>query len=210
MGKESAQTVVVERNDFYRNGFRYLVKLNLVLVSLLALSLTGNIIQVKEPPTVASYAVTVDGRIIPIKPLGSPLDNPQTVINFAGEAAQAAFHLDFVHYRDQLAQMRQFMTKEAYEAFLVKTEESNNIDTIKKMQLVSSATLAAPPVITREGVVDGVYRWRVEAPVMIAMAGRGGYNDNLLVTMQIRRAAVTDNPKALEIEQFVVEKAQVK
>lgn len=203
----SSVAVVMERNEFYRSGYRRQGKMIIGLIAALALSGGGNYIQATRPPNVKSFAVTLDGRIIPIKPLGSPLDNPQTVTNFAGEAAQAAFKLDFVNYRDQLSQMRQYMTKEAYESFLNKLEESNNIDTIKKMQLVSSATLSAPPVITREGIVDGVYRWKIEAPVLVSMHGRGGSTDSLLITMQVRRAAITDNPKALAIEQFIVEKA---
>lgn len=203
----SAVPFVMERNDFYRSGYRWRGKVIIGLVAALALSSGGNYIQATRPPKVLSYAVTLDGRIIPIKPLSSPLDNPQTVITFAGEAAQAAFKVDFVNYRNQLAQMRQYMTKESYEAYLGKLEESNNIETIKKMQLVSSATLSAPPVVTKEGVVNGIYRWKIEVPVLVSMHGRGGSNDSLLITMQIRRAAITDNPKALAIEQFVVEKA---
>lgn len=203
----SAQAVVMERNDFYRSGYKSRGKIIMGLVVALSLSSGGNYLQATKKPEVLSFAVTTDGRIIPITPLGSPLDNPQTVINFAGEAAQAAFHLDFVNYRDQLSKMRQYMTKESYESFLNKLEESNNVDTIKKMQLVSTATLSAPPVITKEGVVNGIYRWKIEAPVLVSMQGRGGYTDSLLITMQVRRAAITDNPKALAIEQFIVEKA---
>lgn len=208
--KSSAQMTVIERNDFYRNGYRNQVKIIFGLIGVLALSGAGNFFLATRAPVVDSFAVTTDGRIIPIKPLNSPLDNPQTVINFAGDAAQAAFHLDFVNYRSQLSKMREFMTKELYESFLTKMDESNNVDTIKKMQLVSTATLTAPPVITKEGVgSDGIYRWRVEAPILVAMHGRGGSTDNLLITMQIRRTSITDNPKALVIEQFVVDKGGV-
>lgn len=99
---EDALTMVTLRNKFYRDGQRRTmatlllsVLINFILVSLVVYLLT-------HPPAPKYFATSINGRITPLYPLDQPNQSDSAVLQWANQAAIAAFTYNFVNYRDEL------------------------------------------------------------------------------------------------------------
>lgn len=99
---EDALAAVTLRNEFYKDGHRKLlitfmisVVVNIVLAGLLIYLIT-------HPPAPKYFATSINGRITPLFPLNEPNQSDSAVLQWANQAAIAAFTYNFVNYRTEL------------------------------------------------------------------------------------------------------------
>jgi intracellular multiplication protein IcmL len=202
---EDALAAVALRNKFYRDGQQKLVTgliitliVNVIMASMLLYEFT-------HPPLPKYFATSVNGRITPLFPLNEPNQSDSAVLQWANQAAIAAFSYNFVNYRDELQASSGFFTAEGWQQFLTALQQSNNLDAVKAKKLIVSAVATRAPIILQKGLLNGRYSWRVQMPLLVTYQSASEFSQqNNVVTMLINRVSTLNSPRGIGISQFVV------
>lgn len=202
---DDAVELVHLRNHFYRDSYhRIMVALLLSILVAIALSLVVGYI-VLNPPRPKYFAVDVNGRITPIIPLDQPNMSNAALLQWATQAAIAAYSYNFVNYRKELQAASAFFTPAGWQEFIKATTGSNNLEAIIKKKLNLSAVATGAPVVVASGVADnGRYTWRIQLPLVITFQSSSQLSQqSLVVTMKITRVDTLYSVRGIGIEQFI-------
>ncbi|CAM2828603.1 type IVB secretion system apparatus protein IcmL/DotI [Legionella worsleiensis] len=202
---EDALAVVALRNQFYKDSQRKVILalliaivVNIILGSLLIYIIT-------HPPAPKYFATSINGRITPLFPLSEPNQSDSAVLQWANQAAIAAFTYNFVNYRDELQASSGFFTADGWDQFLNALQSSNNLDAVKAKKLIVSAVATRAPIILQKGVLNGNFSWRVQMPILVTYQSASEFTQqNNVVTMLITRVSTLNSPRGIGISQFVV------
>lgn len=202
---EDALTAVALRNNFYRDGQRKMILVllvsmvaNFVLASMLIYIITHS-------PAPKYFATSINGRITPLFPLNEPNQSDSAVLQWANQAAIAAFTYNFVNYRSELQASSGFFTSDGWDQFLTALQQSNNLDAVKAKKLIVSAVATRAPIILQKGILNGKYAWRVQMPILVTYQSASEFSQqNNVVTMLITRVSTLNSPRGIGISQFVV------
>jgi intracellular multiplication protein IcmL len=209
--KEDALTLVLLRNLFYRDGYRIAVAAFFIV--LIINCVLGGILfyQFKNPPQPQFFPITPDGRLINNYGLDDPIFTDDRVLQWTADAVRQTFSLDFMHWQDQLQSASNKFSQSGWTEFLKAFKESNNLETLTKLKMVSNAEITGAPQLMKKQVVGGHFAWVVQLPILVTMT-----NSNQVipvpmdVTIIVIRVPVEDNPERIAINNFlpVVQKAQ--
>nr|WP_233586529.1 type IVB secretion system apparatus protein IcmL/DotI [Legionella sp. km772] len=202
---EDALAVVQLRNQFYKDSQRKVMLA--LLIAILANFLLGGLLFyiISHPPAPKYFATSINGRITPLFPLNEPNQSDSAVLQWANQAAIAAFTYNFVNYRDELQASSGFFTAEGWDQFLNALQQSNNLDAVKAKKLIVSAVATRAPIILQKGVLNGSYSWRVQMPILVTYQSASEFTQqNNVVTMLITRVSTLNSPRGIGIAQFVV------
>ena len=202
---EDALAVVQLRNQFYKDSQRKVMLA--LLVAMLANFLLGGLLiyVISHPPAPKYFATSINGRITPLFPLNEPNQSDSAVLQWANQAAIAAFTYNFVNYRDELQASSGFFTAEGWDQFLNALQQSNNLDAVKAKKLIVSAVATRAPIILQKGILNGSYSWRVQMPILVTYQSASEFTQqNNVVTMLITRVSTLNSPRGIGIAQFVV------
>lgn len=198
-------TAVVTRNKFYRDGQHK-------MIIMLLLSMVTNILLVAaigyiflHPPAPKYFATSINGRITPLFPLDEPNQSDSAVLQWANQAATAAFTYNFVNYHTELQSSSGFFTADGWTQFLTALKDSNNLEAVKAKKLIVSAVATRAPVILQKGLLNGRYSWRIQMPILVTYQSASEFSQaNNVVTMLITRVSTLNSPRGIGIAQFVV------
>jgi intracellular multiplication protein IcmL len=201
---EDAMTAVMLRNNFYRDGQRkiilillFSISVNIILAGLLAYLIT-------HPPAPRYFATSINGRITPITALNAPNQSDSAILQWANQAAIAAFSYNFVNYRSELIASSGFFTAEGWDQFISALAASNNLEAVKAKKLVVSAVATMAPVILQKGILNSRYAWRIQMPILVTYQSASEFSQqNLVVTMLVTRVDPLNFPRGIGISQFV-------
>lgn len=202
---EDALTAVALRNNFYRDGQRKMIVVLLVsmIANVLLAAMLGYIIT--HPPAPKYFATSINGRITPLFPLNEPNQSDSAVLQWANQAAIAAFTYNFVNYRTELQAASGFFTADGWDQFLAALQQSNNLDAVRAKKLIVSAVATRAPIILQKGILNGNYAWRVQMPLLVTYQSASEFSQqNNVVTMLITRVSTLNSPRGIGISQFVV------
>ncbi|HAT7793685.1 TPA: type IV secretion protein DotI [Legionella pneumophila] len=202
---EDALTVVALRNKFYKDSQRKVILALLIAIVVNVVLASLVVYMITHPPAPKYFATSINGRITPLFPLDEPNQSDSAVLQWANQAAIAAFTYNFVNYRDELQASSGFFTAEGWDQFLGALEQSNNLDAVKVKKLVVSAVATRAPIILQKGVLNGRYSWRVQMPILVTYQSASEFTQqNNVVTMLITRVSTLNSPRGIGISQFVV------
>ncbi|MFT4058651.1 MAG: type IVB secretion system apparatus protein IcmL/DotI [Legionella sp.] len=202
---EDALTVVTLRNKFYKDSQRKVMLALMVSLIVNLVSAFMLIYMITHPPLPKYFATSINGRITPLFPLNEPNQSDSAVLQWANQAAIAAFTYNFVNYRDELQASSGFFTAEGWDQFLNALQQSNNLDAVKAKKLIVSAVATRAPIILQKGVLNGSYSWRVQMPILVTYQSASEFTQqNNVVTMLITRVSTLNSPRGIGISQFVV------
>jgi intracellular multiplication protein IcmL len=202
---EDALTTVVLRNNFYRDGQRKMILV--LLVSMMANFILASLLVyiISHPPAPKYFATSINGRITPLFPLNEPNQSDSAVLQWANQAAIAAFTYNFVNYRTELQASSGFFTADGWDQFLTALQQSNNLDAVKAKKLIVSAVATRAPIILQKGMLNDKYAWRVQMPILVTYQSASEFSQqNNVVTMLITRVSTLNSPRGIGISQFVV------
>ncbi|KTD28717.1 type IV secretion protein DotI [Legionella israelensis] len=202
---EDALVTVALRNKFYKDSQRKIMLA--LLVSIVVNFIMGVLLIyiITHPPQPKYFATSINGRITPLYPLNEPNQSDSAVLQWANQAAIAAFSYNFVNYRDELQAASGFFTPNGWQQFLNALQQSNNLDAVKAKKLVVSAVATRAPIILEKGVLNGRYSWRVQMPILVTYQSASEFTQqNNVVTMLITRVSTLNSPRGIGISQFVV------
>ena len=202
---EDALTAVVLRNNFYRDGQRKMILVLLVSMAANFILASMLVYIIAHPPAPQYFATSINGRITPLFPLNEPNQSDSAVLQWANQAAIAAFTYNFVNYRTELQASSGFFTAEGWDQFLSALQQSNNLDAVKAKKLIVSAVATRAPIILQKGLLNDRYSWRVQMPMLVTYQSASEFSQqNNVVTMLITRVSTLNSPRGIGISQFVV------
>jgi len=202
---DDALTAVAIRNNYYKDGQRKLVLVLLIsMAANLLFAFTLGWIM-RHPPAPKYFATSVNGRITPLFPLNEPNQSDSAILQWANQAAIAAFTFNFVNYRSELQAASGFFTSEGWTQFLQALEDSGNLEAVKAKKLVVSAVATRAPIILQKGILNNRYSWRIQMPLLVTYQSASEFSQqNNVVTMLVTRVSTLNSPRGIGISQFVV------
>ncbi len=196
---------VVIRNEFYKDGYRSLLKMTLIQ-SVVILGMIGAIyytIKVNQPQD-RYFATTEDGRLIPMVPLGQPNLSAPALLSWVAQATTEVMTFGFNDYRRRLQESSRNFTKRGWGSFTQALERSRIIEVVEVNQQIITAVPLGAPVMQSEGLVAGRYQWVVQIPLILTyMSGAKTYSTRSLVTVVIVRVPRLESPNGIGIEQWI-------
>lgn len=198
---------VVVRNEFYRDGYRTLLKVALLeAVVIIGLILAMfYVIQVHQPEN-RYFATTSDGRLVPMVALNEPNLSTPALMSWAAQAATETMTFGFHDYRRRLQESSRNFTRIGWASFTTALEKSRIMEMVEANQQVLTASPRSAPILVSEGVVNGRYQWQVEMPMVVTyQAGSQTRADNLVITLLIVRVSRLESPNGVGIEQWIAQ-----
>ncbi len=196
---------VVVRNEFYRDGYRSLLRLAL-LQGLVILGLLGAmffVINIHQPEN-RYFATTEDGRLIPMLPLSQPNLSTPALMSWSAQAATEVMTFGFNDYRRRLQELSRNFTRRGWESFTEALSVSRLIEMVEANQQVVTAAPAGAPILESEGLVAGRYVWRVQLPLILTyQSGAKQKSNRLLVSLTIVRVPRLESANGVGIEQWI-------
>ncbi len=196
---------VVIRNEFYRDGYRSLLKITLIqtVVILGLVAAMYYIIQVNQPKNLY-FATTEDGRLVPMVPLSQPNLSTPALMSWVAQATTEVMTFGFNDYRRRLQESSRNFTKRGWESFTQALQRSRIIEVVEVNQQIITTVPRGAPILEDEGLVAGRYQWRVKIPLVLTYrSGSKASNTNLLVTVVVVRVPRLESPNGVGIEQWI-------
>jgi intracellular multiplication protein IcmL len=196
---------VVTRNLFYRDGYRNLIKIAIlegmaIVALIVALAIT---ISVSRPQD-RFFATTADGRLIRMVALDEPNMNDAALVSWAARAASDVMTFGFHDYQRRLQESSAYFTRRGWQNFTEALDRSRVIEGIQQSQRIVTAAPKSAPVIEQQGLVDGVYRWVVDLPLIVTyQAGTSTQSDTISVQLVIVRVSTLDSTSGVGIQQWI-------
>lgn len=203
-----ALTVVLLRNEFYRDRYRYLMGTCILLIGIVSSLIAFSYYMYATRPTPKYFATTPDGKLLEMMPLNQPNLQTNTLLQWSARAATSAYTFNFVNYKAALQEVGKYFTEPGYESFLKALKDSNNLDAVKTKKLVVSAVPTGTPVILKKGILktNDQYGWEIQVPLLISYQSANDLlQQSIIVTMLIVRISTLESPDGIGIERFIVE-----
>ena len=164
---------VVVRNEFYRDGYRSLLRLSL-LQGVVILGLLGGmyfVIQTHQPEN-RYFATTEDGRLVPLVPLNEPNLSTPALMSWVAQASTEVMTFGFNDYRRRLQESSKSFTRRGWESFTGALERSRIIEMVEANQQVLTAAPQGAPIVASEGLVAGRYQWQIPVAAVVNISIR--------------------------------------
>ncbi len=203
--KLSGLGTVVVRNEFYRDGYRSLLRVIVIQTASIFVLIGAMyyLVSVSQPKHYY-FATTEDGRLIPMVPLSQPNLSTPALMSWVAQAATEVMSFGFNDYRRRLQESSRNFTKRGWESFTQALQRSRIIEMVEVNQQMLSAVPRGAPVLQSEGLVAGRYQWRVQIPLALTYtAGVKKDNSGLNVTVVIVRVPRLESPNGVGIEQWI-------
>lgn len=206
-GEEAVSSLeaVVLRNEFYRDGYRTLLRLALI-EAIVILSLIGTIVFIvnSHEPKNHYFATTEDGRLIPMVGLDQPNLSKPALMSWVAQAATEVMTFGFHDYPRRLQEASRNFTPTGWESFTYALEESRIMEVVRANDQVVTAAPRGAPIIQQESVVQGRYQWVVQIPLTVTFqAGSKTRSERYLVTLVVVRVPRLESPNGVGIEQWI-------
>ena len=196
---------VTIRNEFYRDGYRTLLKLS-VLQGLVALGLIAAmffVVAVHQPEN-RYFATTEDGRLIPMVPLNQPNLSTPALMSWVAQSTTEVMTFGFNDYRRRFQTASRNFTRKGWESFSSALQKSRIIELVETNQQVVTAAPQGAPILQSEGLYAGRYQWVVQIPMVLTyQSGSRTRSDSLLVTLVVVRRPRLESPNGVGIEQWI-------
>lgn len=200
-----ALNAVVTRNAYYRDGYRNLTRL--VLIQSLAIIglILGLVLAISmSEPQDRFFATTSDGRLVRMVPLSQPNLNDAALVSWSARAASEIMTFGFHDYQRRLQESSTYFTRRGWQSFTEALDRARIIEAVEKNQQIVTAAPRQAPVIIQQGLVNGVYRWIVELPLIVTyQAGGAQQSSSVNVRLIVVRVSTLDSPSGIGIQQWI-------
>jgi intracellular multiplication protein IcmL len=205
MSLKDAISTVLNRNSFYRDGYKLLLKISVIQGIIILLLVGGLVTLLLSTETRRIYfATTSDGRIINIVPSNEPYRSRAEVVTWAASTAQQVMRFGYHDFRQHLQQVSTSFTPTGWESFTKAIKDARILEATEARKLVVSLDVLAAPEIKNAFVKDGVYTWYVQFPIVIKFEGQGAPAAiQATLILQIVRVSTLQSADGIAIEQWI-------
>lgn len=196
---------VVTRNEFYRDGFRNLIKIVILEGIIIVGLILTLIVHINNAVSHDRYfATTADGRIMQLAPLSDPYLTESALVSWVAQAATEVMTFGFHDYQRRLQQASRHFTKSGWESFSAAMDQARIIEAVTAQRQVVVASPRSAPVIRQQGVSGGKYRWILEMPLQVEYRAKDqARTDNLRLRLVVERVSSLENPNGVGIQQWI-------
>lgn len=195
------------RNNFYRDNYRRVLGLLLLAIITVIILTVSLIYIVIHPPAPKYFATDSQGRLVEMKALTQPNLASATLLQWTNQAVVSVFTYDFVNYRQQLQNSRDYFTSEGWSNFISALKSQNIIQFVLSKKMTVNAVATGAPTIVQEGILEGArYAWRIRMPILITYQSANQVAQQYAIaTILVVRVSTLVNPKGVGIAQLLVE-----
>lgn len=210
MAADDSLVLVGLRTQFYRDSYRKVVMVFLLSL-IINIGLAGLFFyKLTHPPRPKYFPTSVNGRILPLKPLDQANQSPEAVLQWSTQAALAAYNYNYKTWRQDLQAASQFFTDRGWNNFQEALRSSRTIDAVVRRKWIVTAAATKAPVILNQAVLRGYKEprmaWQIKLTMDVQFTGANDFVDRTFdVTMLVIRVSSLNAPRGIGIEQFVVE-----
>lgn len=206
-----ALNVAGMRFEWYRDGFRMLLLLLLIMASGLALSLGLNVYLFNAQPGPKYFVQTKDHQLVGVVPLNEPSFSDERITQWVTEAVIAANNWNFADYRESLQDAcNRYFTPQGCQEYKDALVRIGNLESVKKKRLTVRAVVTRPPIILNK-VISGQtqrFTWNMQMEMMVSyLSSSEQTTQTLMVNLVIVRRAVTEYEQGVGIEKYVAQGA---
>lgn len=206
MADDASYIVVNNRSDFYRDNYRRVIIAVLLSIMIIASLIAALAYIITHPPQPQYFATTIQGRITPVVPLDQPNLPPSAVLQWANSAAIASYTYNFQDYRAELQAASDFYTPTGWTNFLDALSKSNNLTSVISKKLVVSAVATGAPTILDQGVIDGIYTWKVQMPILVTYQNVNQVAQQpVMITLIIQRVSTLSSFRGIGIASLIAQ-----
>jgi intracellular multiplication protein IcmL len=199
---------VLLRNEFYRDGFRFLAGAYPVTAIALLLSIGLNFYQATRPPKERYFSVDPAGRITKIVALTEPYVTDSYITSWVTEKVSRAYSMDPQNFRRQVGDLEPFFTPDGHQQYIDSLQSSGTIDVMTKNLLIMTGVPTGAPIVVERGEANGLYFWKVQVPMMVEFrSSTKSAQKRRLVTVTVVRRQTIESPEGIGISQFVASDA---
>jgi intracellular multiplication protein IcmL len=196
---------IVTRNEFYRDGFRNMIRIAFLEAIIIVGLLIAIIFFIGIGKAQDRYfATTADGRIMQLLPLDQPNMSTAGLMSWVAQATSEVMTFGYNDYQRRLQQSSRHFTHHGWETFIAALQQSHIIDGMQSGKEALTASPRNAPILVQEGVINGKYRWIIKLPLQVSYDSvSSARKDNLNVTLVIERVPSLENPSGVGIEQWI-------
>lgn len=155
------------------------------------------------------FPTTLDGKLVETIPLDKPNLSGAALLQWTVEAMTSAYTFNFVDYRKALQTARSYFTQTGYMQYLNELRNFNTIGLVAEKKYVLSVAPTSAPILLKEKVIDGLYTWYVQLPIVITYtSSREETKEYFSITMLVIRVPTTDSPKGVAVAGIIVKETR--
>lgn len=206
MQQQSALELIVLRNEFYRDGYKKALLALVLMILINALLGWAIYYKVTHLPEPEYFAVNDEGRMIPLHGLAVPAVSDEQVYQFAGEVVRRTFTMDYLHWKEQMQRSVGDFTESGWASFATSLKNSNNMQTLLNLKMVSSVEITGAPELINKSVINGRYAWQLRMPIAITLTnGNKVIPQTMMVTLIVVRVPITESSREIAVDSFVAD-----
>ena len=196
--------VIVENRIYYQRAYFHAIRIAFVLACILCLSIGANIVQAIYQPKPLYFAADNELRLAPMTPLSEPQMSQGGLLNWVAESVASTFTYDFRNWKNQFDSVRDRYTKKAFSE-MMDSLKAGSLAMVVEKRYVAGCVATSTPIISKEGVLDGVQTWIVKVPITITYESSNGIENQqkLDAKMIVQRCETSINPRGVQITQLV-------
>ncbi|HSX19576.1 MAG TPA: DotI/IcmL family type IV secretion protein [Gammaproteobacteria bacterium] len=158
-------------------------------------------------PKQTYFLDTPSGKSTEVFPLSEPNVTPSSLVKWITQAVTSAYTIDFYHYQDNIDALQQYFTTEGYQNYLLALKQSGSLKKIISDKLIVSAVAMDTAVIMQEGIMNNVYSWKIQIPLLLNYQGAStsSTQQQVVVNVLVTRVPTDIAPKGIGISQIVDE-----
>lgn len=201
---EAAAATALARDSLARDRYEFLLKSIYMLIGALAISVLANVYLGTRPVEFRYFTTDPQGGIREIVALNRPVQGVEEVLNWTTQVVTKAYSMSFANYAQQLDDIRPNFTEGGWLGYEQALSRAGFIDTLLNNQYVTTAVPEKAPVVVAQGLVNGVYGWRLQVPVIVTFQSASSQSSQTInVEVTVVRRPEIENPKGLGIASIV-------
>lgn len=210
MGQEKSQIAQISydlEKDYsvYGASVRILYRVSTVM-TLVMVGLLGVLYYVidKGPPPDQYFAMTAEGRRMPLIGLSEPAINNNAILQWTTQAAVQVMTFGFHDINQRFLDSKKFFTDKGWGSFSEAMVKSGIFASVTTQQQIITAIPMGDAKLVYEGLrEDGGYAWDIEVPlVLTARAGAKQKTELSSAVITVRKVPTRQNPNGLAIQKW--------
>lgn len=185
------------------------LKITLATLLVCVLSVGLNIFQFASRPLPVYFAVTPDMKLTKMVSLAQPYITDNTLKGWLVRAVNDTMAIDFRNYERVLLDAKKFFTKDAHTSLINSMQSSNIIKVVTERRLICTPIISKAPIVLEQGVLRGVYMWKLEMELDLSYEGSKGVEltQHLVAEIIVQRTSTLENEQGINIRQIVFREA---
>lgn len=189
------------RLRYGKEGSLQLTLMSVIFVGMLILASAISFALYQKIPEPRYFAINAENEFFELPPKSEPSLSQSLLQNWVVQFAVTSHTFDFYCYDEQMSKMQRFFTGSGYQQY--RTSMQPFVNNIKSLQVMLTCSVLEAPSIQRNTVIEGVYQWYVEVPILVRYDSASAVkHDKRVLKMVIKRTNTNDNPYGIAISTF--------